>query len=67
MRALNDAYLQAQEHPSAETLQSLKEKYLAIFSALDDREKKQVQSADSVQQMASFFYSLRWTVECESI
>ena len=57
MRALNDAYLQAQEHPSAQTLQSLKDKYLATFPALDDREKRQVQSADSVQQMASFFYS----------
>jgi hypothetical protein len=57
MRSLNDAYLQAQEHPSAATLQSLKDKYLATFPILDDREKKQVQGADSVQQMASFLYS----------
>ncbi len=57
MRSLNDAYLQAQEHPSAATLQSLKDKYLATFPVLDDREKKQVQGADSVQQMASFLYS----------
>ena len=59
MRSLNDAYLQAQEHPSAEALESLKEKYLATFPVLDDREKKLVQSADSVQQMVSFLdYSL---------
>jgi hypothetical protein len=59
MRSLNDAYLQAQEHPSAEALQSLKDKYLATFPVLDDREKKLVQSADSVQQMPSFLdYSL---------
>jgi hypothetical protein len=57
MRSLNDAYLQAQEHPSAEALQSLKDTYLATFSALDDREKKQVQNANSVQQMASLLYS----------
>jgi hypothetical protein len=57
MQSLNDAYIQAQEHPSTETLRSLKNKYLATFPVLDDREKKLVQSADSVQQMTSFLSS----------
>jgi hypothetical protein len=54
MRSLHELYIQAQERPSAETLRSLKDKYLATFPALDDREKKQVQAASSVEQMASF-------------
>jgi hypothetical protein len=57
MRPLNDAFIRAQEHPSAETLRQVKDNYLTIFPGLDEREKKQVQAVDTVQQMASLFYS----------
>ena len=57
MRSLNEAFIHAQEHPSAESLHQLKDKYLATFPGMDDREKKQVQAAKTVQQMASMFYS----------
>jgi len=57
MRTLNDAFMHAQEHPSAESLHSVKDTFLAMFPSMDDREKKQVQAADTVQQMASMFYS----------
>jgi hypothetical protein len=57
MRSLNDAYIDAQEHPSAATLHQVKDKYLALFPSLDEREKKLVLAADSVQQMESLLYS----------
>jgi hypothetical protein len=57
MRSLTDAFAQAQEHPSAESLHQVKDAYLAMFAGMDDREKKQVQAAATVQQIASMFYS----------
>jgi hypothetical protein len=57
MRALNDAFINAQEHPSADSLRQVKDTYLAMFPGLDDREKRQVQAADTVQRMTSMFYS----------
>jgi hypothetical protein len=56
-QSLNEAYMAAQEHPSADSLRQLKDKYLALFPGIDDREKKQVQTADTIQQVASLFYS----------
>jgi hypothetical protein len=56
MRSINDAYIQVQEHPSPEALRNLKDKFVTTFP-LDDWDKKLVQNADSVQQMASLFYS----------
>jgi hypothetical protein len=57
MRSLNDAFIHAQEHPSAESLHQVKDTYLAMFPSLDEREKKQMQTADTIQQVAALFYS----------
>jgi hypothetical protein len=57
MHSLNEAFLHAQEHPSAQSLHSVKDTFLALFPSMDDREKKQVQAAATVQQIASMFYS----------
>ncbi len=57
MRSLSDAFIHAQEHPSAESLLQVKDTYLAMFQGLDEREKKQVQTAETIQQVASLFYS----------
>ncbi len=57
MQSLNQAYISAQEHPSADSLHQLKDKYLSMFPAMDEREKKQVQTAGTIQQVASLFYS----------
>jgi hypothetical protein len=57
MQALNAAFLRAQEHPSADSLRDLKDKYLGAFPELDDRQKKLVETADSLQQMTAFFAS----------
>jgi hypothetical protein len=57
LRSLNDAFVRAQEHPSADSLRQVKDTYLATFPGLDDREKRQVKAADTVQQMTSLFYS----------
>src|SRR5580692_398186 len=57
MQSLNDAFIRAQEHPSAESLRQVKDTYLAMFPSMDEREKKKVQAADTVQQMTSMFYS----------
>ncbi len=57
MTSLNDAFLQAQEHPSADSLRQVKDAYLATFPQLDERQKTLVETADSLQQMTSFFDS----------
>jgi hypothetical protein len=57
LRSLNDAFVRAQERPSADSLRQVKDTYLATFSDLDEREKRQVKAADTVQQMTSLFYS----------
>jgi hypothetical protein len=57
MRSLNDTFMHAQEHPSAESLHQVKDTYLAMFKGMDEREKKQVQNAETIQQVVSLFYS----------
>jgi hypothetical protein len=57
MQSLNQAYISAQEHASADSLHQLKDKYLSMFPGMDEREKKQVQTAETIQQVASLFYS----------
>ena len=57
LRPLNDAFIRAQEHPSADSLRQVKDTYLATFPGLDEREKRQVKAAETVQQMTSLFYS----------
>jgi hypothetical protein len=57
MRTLNDAFIHAQEHPSTDSLRHVKDLYLATFPQLDERQKKLVETADSLRQMTSFFDS----------
>jgi hypothetical protein len=57
MRSLNEAYTEAQDHPSSDSLRQLKDKYLSMFPAMDEREKKLVETAGTIQQVASLFYS----------
>jgi hypothetical protein len=39
MQSLNDAFKNAQEHPSDDSLRHVKDAYLAAFPQLDDREE----------------------------
>lgn len=57
MQSLNDAFLQAQEHPSADSLRQVKEAYLATFPESDELQKRLVQSADSIQQVTALLDS----------
>ena len=57
MRSLNDALLHAQEHPSSDALRHVKDTYLAIFPQLNEFQKREVESADSIQQVASLLDS----------
>jgi hypothetical protein len=57
VRSLNDAFIRAQEHPSPESLQQVKDTYLAMFPNTDEREKKEVQTAGTIQQIVSLFDS----------
>ena len=56
MQSLNDAYLGAQS-PSAAALVRLKDTYLNIFPDLPADEKHRLQSAKTIQDVASMFYS----------
>jgi hypothetical protein len=57
MRSLNDAYNEAQQHPSAAALDRLKDTYLNIFPGLAPVEKRRLQAAGSIHDVASLFYS----------
>jgi hypothetical protein len=57
MQSLNTAFIRAQEHPSADSLREVKDLYLATFPQLDERQKKLVETAESLRQMTSFFDS----------
>jgi hypothetical protein len=57
MRSLNNAFIRAQEYPSADSLRQVKDAYLGMFPGLDATEKKQVQAADTVQRLTSMFDS----------
>ena len=57
MESLNTAFIRAQERPSADSLREVKDLYLAAFPQLDERQKKLVETADSLGQMTSFFDS----------
>jgi hypothetical protein len=58
MQSLNDAYLGAQQSPSsAAALARLKDTYLNIFPDLPANEKSRLQSAKTIQDVASMFYS----------
>jgi Carboxypeptidase regulatory-like domain len=55
MRSLNDAYTDAQAHPSAETLARLKDTYLKLFPGLAPDEKRWLQAADTIHDVTSLF------------
>lgn len=55
LRSLNAAMMNAQEHPSPDSLRQAKDLYLATFSQLDNVQKRQVQEAETIQQVTSLF------------
>jgi hypothetical protein len=57
MRSLNDALLQAQEHPSPDSLRQVKDAYLATFPQSDALQKRLVESADNIQQVSALMDS----------
>jgi hypothetical protein len=57
MRSLNDAYLGAQQNPSAAALARLKDTYLDAFPDLTSDERRRLQAADTIHDVESLFYS----------
>ncbi len=57
LQVVNHAYLQAQEHPSADALVQLKEAYLKAFPDLEGKQKSQIEGAKTVADVVSLFYS----------
>jgi hypothetical protein len=55
VRSLIDAYTDAQQRPSASALARLKDTYLKIFSSLEPNEKRQLEAAETVQDVGSLF------------
>jgi hypothetical protein len=55
MRLLNEAYTDAQERPSAETLARLKDTYLNLFPGLAPDEKRWLQDAETIHDVTSLF------------
>ncbi len=57
IRSLNEAYNDAQQHPSDQALARLKDTYLKIFPGLPADEKRRLQVAKSIQNVGSLLYS----------
>jgi Carboxypeptidase regulatory-like domain len=57
VRSLNDAYTDAQQHPSAAALNRLKDEYQKVFPALTPDDKRKLADANSTQAVGSLFYS----------
>jgi hypothetical protein len=57
MRSLNDAFTGAQQSPSAAALARLKDTYLNIFPDLPADERRRLQAAKTIHEVASLFYS----------
>jgi len=57
VRLLNDAYIDAQKHPTAAALARFKDTYSKTFPDLAAAEKRQVQGAKTVSDVTSLFYS----------
>jgi hypothetical protein len=57
VRSLNDAYSDAQQHPSAATLNRLKDEYLKVFPGLAADDKRKLVAANTTQAVSSLFYS----------
>ena len=57
LRLLNDTFIRAQEHPSADALAKLKDAYLKTFPDASPDRKSRVQRAGTVSGLAALFYS----------
>jgi hypothetical protein len=57
VRSLNDAYSDAQQHPSAASLNRLKDEYLKVFPGLAADDKRKLAAANTTQAVGSLFYS----------
>jgi hypothetical protein len=57
LRSLNDAFIRAQDQPSADALAQLKEAYLHTFPDAPPDRKKRVQDAKTAAGVAAAFYS----------
>ena len=57
LKALNDAYFEAQQHPSAQTLSRMKDLYLKTFPDVSADRKRQLQGAKTAPAVAALFYS----------
>lgn len=57
MRVFNDAYSDAQQHATPESLAHLKDTYFKMFPGLAEQEKKQMQTAGTIQEVAALLYS----------
>jgi hypothetical protein len=57
LRSLNDAFIRAQAHPSADALTALKGAYLKTFPDASPDRKSQIQKATTASGVAALFYS----------
>lgn len=57
LRLLNDAYIEAQEKPSAASLTRLKQTYLKAFPELPEDRRAKLQASKSIDEVAGLFYS----------
>jgi Carboxypeptidase regulatory-like domain len=57
MRSLNDAYIEAQQRPSAAALARFKDTFLNVFPGLEPDEKRSLQAATTIHDVASLFDS----------
>lgn len=57
LQSLNDAFIRAQEHPSADVLAELKDAYLKTFPDASPDRKSQIQKATTASSVAALFYS----------
>jgi hypothetical protein len=57
LRSLNDAFVRAQEHPSADALTALKDAYLKTFPDVSPDRKSKIQNARTASGVAALFYS----------
>lgn len=57
MAAVNQAYVDARQHPSPESIDRLKQTYRKAFPALAAQEQERLQSASTAAGVASLFYS----------
>jgi hypothetical protein len=57
LRSLNDAFVRAQQHPSADALAALKDAYLKTFPDISEDRKSKIQNARTASSVAALFYS----------